>query len=244
MPKIKERDQNDKIKKTGKAQQPKGVLRIMTAKLRKNMAQHGQQGEEHTADTQAVEQSTRVGTFATREIGNRVERVAERMIHPSRHPKTRKGKIKGDGYIPKFGTSELPPAVDTPEHGIAVNSNTLGETAGGPQHPYITKKNILSKINRSIHQSKSAPGAPLVQKKNHPAGYLHQKLAKVLKNLPQEQQRRQRQLYGKQCGHPPPNGPWNRLAGKHRWQLNGICCKKQGKQPRLPRNFPERPPLQ
>ena len=62
MPKIKERNQNDKIKKNGKAQRPKGALRIMTAKLRKNLTQHGQQGEEHTADTLAVEQSTRVGT--------------------------------------------------------------------------------------------------------------------------------------------------------------------------------------
>lgn len=165
MPQIKERNQNDKIKKPGKAQQSKGVLRIMTAKLRKNMAQHGQQGEEHTADTQAVEQSTRVGTFATREIGNRVERVAERMIHPSRHPKTRKGKIKGDGYIPKFGTSELPPAVDTPEHGIAVNSNTMGETAGGSQHPYITKKRTFSQksIVQSINQR--APPALLWSKR-------------------------------------------------------------------------------
>ena len=183
MPQIKERNQNDKIKKPGKAQQSKGVLRIMTAKLRKNMAQHGQQGEEHTADTQAVEQSTRVGTFATREIGNRVERVAERMIHPSRHPKTRKGKIKGDGYIPKFGTSELPPAVDTPEHGIAVNSNTLGETAGGPQHPYITKKEHSLK-NQSINPSiKERPRHSFGPKEKPPGGVFTPKTRKSIEKF-------------------------------------------------------------
>ncbi len=104
MPKIKERDQNDKIKKTGKAQQPKGALRIMTAKLRKNLAQHGQEGGEQAADTQAVEQTTQVGTCAAEETVSRMEGVVDRMIQPSRHPKTRKEKLKGSGRIPKADT--------------------------------------------------------------------------------------------------------------------------------------------
>ena len=112
MPKIKERDQNDKIKKTGKAQQPKGALRIMTAKLRKNLAQHGQEGGEQAADTQAVEQTTQVGTCAAEETVSRMEGVVDRMIQPSRHPKTRKEKLKGNGRIPKADTSAIRPIID------------------------------------------------------------------------------------------------------------------------------------
>ena len=106
------------------------------------------------------------------------------------------------------------------------------------------KKNTLPEINPSIHPpnhpSRSAPGAPSAQKKNHPAEHLHRKPAKVLKNLPRERQGRQRQLPGKQYGHPPQSGPWNALAGKRRWQLNGICCKKRSRQPRWRRSCLER----
>lgn len=81
MPQIKERNQNDKIKKPGKAQQSKGVLRIMTAKLRKNMAQHGQQGEEHTADTQAVEQSTVILRYAEKPVPGALDAMRETLIN-------------------------------------------------------------------------------------------------------------------------------------------------------------------
>lgn len=53
-----------------------------------------------------------LGTYAAEEIVSRMEDVVDRMIQPSRHPKTRKEKLEGNGRIPKADTSTIRPIID------------------------------------------------------------------------------------------------------------------------------------
>lgn len=77
MPRPRERDANDKIKKKGPGRIKKDMRRQMTAKLRKELAQRSRGGEE-TPDAQAVSQTDQLATAAVEEVGEQAGRTIGR----------------------------------------------------------------------------------------------------------------------------------------------------------------------
>lgn len=86
MPKPRERDPNDKIKRKGGGRPKRDIRRQMTAKLRKELVEQKRDGRETPADAQAVEQAEQTGAGVLR--GSRAE---GRTAHGSCCPPRAKG---------------------------------------------------------------------------------------------------------------------------------------------------------
>ena len=91
MPKLRERDPNDKIKGRGKGggQPIRDVRRWMTAKLRRELMERRRNGQEPPAEAQAVEQVEQTGAAAFDEVGREIQDRADRAVHSARRPKER-----------------------------------------------------------------------------------------------------------------------------------------------------------
>lgn len=125
MPKAKERKPDDKIKNQGKRKGGRPVQeqarRVMTAKMRKELAQQKRSASGSTGETvhdtiptaEAVEQVEQTAGAAVQEVGHRTKRGVSRAAAKS---KQERQKIKERQDQPKEGEpSPGPPAPETPE---------------------------------------------------------------------------------------------------------------------------------
>lgn len=121
MPRPRERDPNDQIKGRRGGRPQRVVRRMMTAKLRKELAERKRAGQDTPADVQAVDQVEHTGAASMEEVGREAERLIGRAVHPDRKPKERTEAIKEGGQRPGEG----PGAKGT-------HSQTDQRTASGP----------------------------------------------------------------------------------------------------------------
>lgn len=124
MLKAKERDQKDKIKNQGKRKNGKPIQqrprRVMTAKLKKELAQQKRGGSSVTeqprdsnATTEAVDQVEQTIVAAVHESGHQVKRGVSRAITKA---KKERQKMKGRQKRPEAPEppSQTPPSTTTP----------------------------------------------------------------------------------------------------------------------------------
>lgn len=165
MPKLRERDPNDQIKRKGGGRPKWDIRRQMTAKLRKELVEQKRDRQETPTDAQAVDQAEQTGAASFEEVGREAGRLMERAVRPG--PRERTEPVKGNGQRPR---------------GRQKAGQDARETASGPSGTQTGAAETEPVFSSPLKEPGAAPG-PETRMKQQAAKNLEQ--AKRAGDIPQ-----------------------------------------------------------